>query len=79
MSTAVTTGLSSLRRHLDLAGDSSEEVADLLAEGGGANDDHDGDERDEQAVLDGGRALVALLGQTLPGAGQTRLEVGSDV
>src|SRR5829696_6619793 len=51
-----------VRARSELAGDRGEEVAERGAEQGGADSHDDRDERDQEAVLDGGRAplLVAV-------------------
>src|SRR3712207_1690928 len=45
----------------ELSGDAVEQVPDAGSERGHADDDHDGDQADEQAVLDGGRAAVLAV------------------
>src|SRR4051812_30347840 len=55
-----------LRSGGELLGDAVEHVHEVVAEEGHRADDHDGDETDHEAVLDGGRALLVAL-QTVLG------------
>src|SRR3954452_6716099 len=64
-----------LRSGRELLSDAVEHVHEVVAEQGHRSDDHDGDQADHEAVLDGGRALLVAL-QTVLGEGDEAGEGG---
>src|SRR3954451_25464006 len=64
-----------LRSGGELLRDAVEHLQEVVAERGHRPDDHDGDQADHEAVLDGGRALLVAL-QTVLGEGDEAGEGG---